>query len=140
MAKSIIDMGWTPPLYYTALKCRIHRVRLQAIRFLESSAHLEGMWDTQIAACVARKVMEVEEEGYYEQFEVIEDFSLVSTPDSCDLSLPTLPLSHRIKDIDVILPDGPEDSIFLLYSRKSSTGSWMTLRKEYHVPSQSWID
>lgn len=29
--KTIVDIGWIPPLYYIALKCRIHRVRLQAI-------------------------------------------------------------------------------------------------------------
>jgi hypothetical protein len=35
MSHSIIDVGWIPPLYYMATKCRIHRIRLHAIRLLE---------------------------------------------------------------------------------------------------------
>ena len=27
MSRSVVDIGWIPPLYYAALKCRVHRVR-----------------------------------------------------------------------------------------------------------------
>jgi hypothetical protein len=60
-ASYITDLGWIPPLYYTALKCQIHRIRLQAIKMLGYTSHREGIWDAKIAASVARKVMEIEE-------------------------------------------------------------------------------
>ncbi|KAM0281405.1 hypothetical protein ACHAQH_003527 [Verticillium albo-atrum] len=56
MSRSIVDMGWIPPLYFTAVKCRVHRVRLQAVRLLESTFHREGLWDSRVAACIARKM------------------------------------------------------------------------------------
>ncbi|KAK7431286.1 hypothetical protein QQZ08_002057 [Neonectria magnoliae] len=48
--QSIADMGWIPPLYYAAIKCRVRRVRLPAIELLSSLPHREGIWDTRMAA------------------------------------------------------------------------------------------
>jgi hypothetical protein len=60
MSRCIVDIGWIPPLYYTAIRCRIHRVRLHAIRLLESTSHREGICDARISAAVARTVMQLE--------------------------------------------------------------------------------
>ncbi|KAF2444004.1 hypothetical protein P171DRAFT_23850 [Karstenula rhodostoma CBS 690.94] len=59
MAHSIVDFGWVPPLYYTAIKCRVGRVRLHAVRLLEGTLHREGIWDCRILSRVMRRVMEV---------------------------------------------------------------------------------
>ncbi|KAH8678348.1 hypothetical protein BX600DRAFT_148844 [Xylariales sp. PMI_506] len=61
MSRSMADLGWLPALYYTALRCRDHRIRLQAIRLLEQSPHRECIWDSRICACVALVVVEIEE-------------------------------------------------------------------------------
>ena len=139
-SRSVIDIGWIPPLYYTALKCRVHRVRLQAIRLLECTSHREGIWDAKIAACVARKVMDVEEKDFYKDFDTANCFPLFSSPGLEDLSLPTLPESYRIHDVEVVLPDGPTDNVLLYLRRKQKGGHWKKLKKEYHMFSQSWID
>jgi hypothetical protein len=81
MSHSIIDIGWIPPLYYTALKCRVHRVRLQAIRLIESATHREGIWDSKIAASVARRVLEIEENDFYADIDTADNFLLSSSPE-----------------------------------------------------------
>jgi hypothetical protein len=115
MSRSIVDIGWIAPLYYTALKCRVHRVRLQAIRLLETTSYREGIWDSKISSCVARKVMEIEETGFYKEFDAADEFLLSSSPRSQDLSLPILPQADRIHEVRVALSDGPNDSIPLHY-------------------------
>jgi hypothetical protein len=127
MSRSLVDIGWIPPLYYTALKCRIHRVRIQAIRLLETTSHREGIWDSKIAACVARKVMEIEEGDFYREFDGFDDFSLDSSPELRKSSLPTLPQSCRMHEVKVILSDGPADSVLLCY-RKQTSGGWKQTR------------
>ncbi|KAN0113220.1 hypothetical protein V8E51_006171 [Hyaloscypha variabilis] len=115
MSRSIVDIGWIAPLYYTALKCRVHRVRLQAIRLLETTSYREGIWDSKISSCVARKVMEIEEAGFYKDCDAADEFLLSSSPRSQDLSLPILPQADRIHEVRVALSDGPNDTIPLHY-------------------------
>ena len=80
MSRSIVDVGWIAPLYYTALKCRVHRVRLQAIRLIEKPSYREGIWDSHVAACVSRKVMDIEEGDLYKDLGVADDFLISSSP------------------------------------------------------------
>lgn len=140
MSRSLVNIGWIPPLYYAALKCRVHRVRLQAIRLLESTSHREGIWDAKIAACVARKVMEMEERNFYRDVEKADDFLLSSSPGLRDLSLPILPQSYRIHEVKVVLPDGPMDSVLIFCRQNMTSGDWKIISKEYHTLSQCWID
>ena len=115
MSRSIVDIGWIAPLYYTALKCRVHRIRLQAIRLMETTSYREGMWDSKIASFVARRVMEIEEGDFYKDLGPIDDFSLSSSPEIHDLSLPTSPRLNRICEVRVALSNGPTDPILLHY-------------------------
>ena len=140
MSRSIIDFGWIPPLYYTALKCRIHRVRLQAIRLLESASHREGIWDSKIVARIARKVMEVEERDFYKDFNIADDFALCSHPEERDLLLPILPELYRLYDVKIILFDEPMDKVLLSCRQKRSNGDWEILSREYHIQSHCWMD
>jgi hypothetical protein len=55
------DLGWIPPLHYTALKCRIHPARVHAVTLLSALPHRDGVWDSVLAARVATKVIELEE-------------------------------------------------------------------------------
>ncbi|KAM0425873.1 hypothetical protein ACHAPT_008811 [Fusarium lateritium] len=56
------DIGLIPPLYYTALKCRIPSLRRRAIKLLETATHKESIWNGAVAAQVAREVVKIEEE------------------------------------------------------------------------------
>ncbi len=140
MSSSIIDMGWIPPLYFAVVKCRVHRIRLQAIKLLESSTHREGFWDSRTAACVARKVMETEERDFYKDIDTADDFSLPSSPSPQDLSLPALPESYRIRDVEVVLSSEPLDRILLFCKQEQEGVDCRVLLSEYNVHLRCWID
>ncbi|KAF2870156.1 hypothetical protein BDV95DRAFT_595706 [Massariosphaeria phaeospora] len=109
MSKSVLDLGFIPPLYYTATKCRVHRIRLQAIRLLEAVRHKEGIWDSTLAADAAREVMKIEEGEFYRRMEVAMDvFPLDAVPSLADLEqLPVLPRVYRLNEVHmVLLADG----------------------------------
>ena len=63
MHRSILDLGWIPLLYFAATKCRVPRLRREALSLLGRTSHREGIWDARIASLVARRVVEVEEGG-----------------------------------------------------------------------------
>ncbi|KAF7559870.1 hypothetical protein G7046_g4293 [Stylonectria norvegica] len=140
MSRSIIDLGWIFPLYYTATKCRVHRVRHQAVRLLASTTHREGMWDSRTVACVARKVVEMEERDFYGDLDKADDFPLLSPPSAKDLMTESLPESYRIREVEVVLAGAPMDHI-LLFCKKLRNGiDCRVLLSEYDVPSQRWVD
>ena len=140
MSRSIVDIGWIPPLYYTALKCRVHRVRLQAIRLLKTCSHREGIWDSNVAACVARKVMEIEEADFYKGVDTADDFPLSSYPGSKDMSLPVLPDFFRIHQVKVVLSDDPLGNVLLFYRQSQRGGDLKFPGREGHVVLQPWTD
>jgi hypothetical protein len=61
MTGPTIDMGWIPPLYFTALKYRIPQLRSHAIKLLRCVLHKEGVWDSAVVAHIAEKVQKLEE-------------------------------------------------------------------------------
>ena len=140
MSRSVVDMGWIPVLYYTAVKCRVHRIRLQAIRLLESTSHREGIWDAKTAACVARKVMQIEERDFYKDVDTADDFSLFSSPRPQDLSMPTLPQSYRLRDVEVVMSGDPMDRILLFCVQQQEGIDCRVLISAYSVHLQCWID
>ncbi|KAI4750505.1 hypothetical protein E4T52_16938 [Aureobasidium sp. EXF-3400] len=56
-----LNMGYIPPLYLVAIKCRDPITRREAISILEETNGREGLWDARLHAKVARRWMEVEE-------------------------------------------------------------------------------
>ncbi|KAK7751556.1 hypothetical protein SLS62_006506 [Diatrype stigma] len=143
--KCSLDLGGSPPLYYTALKCRVRRIRLHAARLIDAIAHKAGFWDTTLTAAVARKVIEIEEGDFYASSErrvlIDDDFPLSSVPEDQDLSLlPVLPESRRVQNVRVVLPGDPAGVLTLSCTRKPPGGSHAqeTIVKEYNLVSQSW--
>ncbi|KAH7153589.1 hypothetical protein EDB81DRAFT_687905 [Dactylonectria macrodidyma] len=55
------DIGLIPPLYYSALKCRVPSIRHRAIKLLETATHKEGIWNGPVAAQVASEAIKIEE-------------------------------------------------------------------------------
>ena len=140
MPLSIVDVGWIPPLYYTALKCRESRIRHQALRLLDSTSHREGIWDSKTAACVARKVIGMEERDFYKETGLVDDSSLLSLPRTEDLSLPILPDFYRIHDVEVVLSGDPMNKILLYCKlREEGLGSRVVI-SEFDVHTQRWLD
>lgn len=58
-----LDIGIIAPVYYVALKCREPTLRRRAISLLKSSNSQEGAWDSATMADLAKRVLEVEEQG-----------------------------------------------------------------------------
>ncbi|KAI9712072.1 MAG: hypothetical protein M1820_001781 [Bogoriella megaspora] len=134
MSRSMVDIGWIPPLYFTALKCRVHRLRLQAIRLIEAASHREGIWDSRIAACVARKVMEIEEIDFYRNMNTVDDFAIFDSPKPQDLLLPTLPISHRLHEVKLILSDECSQSVLMDYRPNDTDQEWKTIEVAIRNP------
>jgi hypothetical protein len=92
------DRGWIAPLYFTALKCRVQRIRLQAIQLISSSSHKEGMWDSQLVARIAGKVVQIEESTVPSRT-TENSFEITSCPNFANLSPPIIPYENRIHDV-----------------------------------------
>ena len=137
---SISDMGWIPPLYYTVIKCRNRRLRLQALKLLELTPHKEGLWDARLAAAVARKVMDIEEREFYRDADASQDFDLFSTATDQELAIPILPEEYRINKVNVALPDSPTGRLRLTCSQRGEPGPSRIIVREYDLPSQRWLE
>lgn len=104
-ANTIVEFGWIPPLYYTAIKCRVSRIRRHAIRLLDRVSYKEGIWDSLLAASVARKVMELEEQDAVFEGDMENDIVLDEVLDMGAYSPVTLPESSLFHDVHVEMRD-----------------------------------
>ncbi|KAE8349570.1 C6 zinc finger domain protein [Aspergillus coremiiformis] len=128
----IADMGLIPPLYYTAIKCRVPRIRRQAAKLLISAAHREGLLDGSLAARIVVEVINMEEGDFYRDTHIAEDFPIFDYPEARELAVPVLPESRRVYNIRTMLPTEPGGSIVLVCSRKTEYGTQEVLQKAFH--------
>lgn len=135
---SIIDIVWIPILYYTAIKCRVRRIRCHAIKLLDVIIHREGFWDAKVAAAVAREVMRLED-GAEEYGHLDVHFDIDDIPLQKDLLLPTLAESQRVLDINIILPNTSRKGPILM-CRRRERDKWKHVRREYYPYLESWVD
>ncbi|KAE9362917.1 hypothetical protein N431DRAFT_565038 [Stipitochalara longipes BDJ] len=113
-----IDVGFIPPLYYTALKCRVPGIRREAMNLLQAAPHREGLWDGVLAAYIARRIMEIEEGAFYEDISIRNDSDLFNSPGSIGTGdTPILPEFMRVHNVSVLLPDGASSKAELVYRR-----------------------
>lgn len=136
---SIVDMGGIPPLYFVAIKCRFPNIRRHAIKLIKHFGHKEGIWDSTLAARVAEEVMQIEEQGFYSSYNIPADPDLGSSPEKLDAPLPPLPESHRLPDVQVILPDTVYEKVKLIYGQVQDDGSYKRFEKVYDADLQCWI-
>lgn len=59
-----VDIGCFPPLYYTALKCRVPHLRRRAVKLLQRTRHTEGPWNGPLLARIATQVIDMEEKDF----------------------------------------------------------------------------
>ncbi|KAI1133316.1 hypothetical protein F5Y10DRAFT_228744 [Nemania abortiva] len=141
ISHSVGDKAWIPLLYFVALKCRVRRIRLQAIRLLSQTEHKEGIWDSRLALIIAKEVMCIEEGDYYRDFEKDDKFTIVSIPTDEDLTLPPLPDHRRLYNIRVGLPEHSMGVLTLGYEQKQEDGIGSCRRKKcYDLQVRSWVD
>lgn len=125
--KSISDIGWIAPLYITAIRCRIPRLRHQCIRLLEIVQHKEGIFDSHLATTVAREICNVEGQNDLDTFDVLE------VPSTEVLTKATLPLSSRVSDLRVELPADSQGLLTLSYNHENRA-----LCRQYNLSTGIW--
>ncbi|KAI1270669.1 hypothetical protein F5Y18DRAFT_369134 [Xylariaceae sp. FL1019] len=135
------DKGWIPVLYFVGIKCRIHRIRRQAIMLLNAVPHKEGMWDSDLISAVIAEVMRIEEGDYYLGLDKGDDFLPSDIPTAEDLTLPSLPENNRLIDVKVGLPDNPEGVLTMEYGLRDEV-DFQTKRfmMFYDLSTQVWYD
>ncbi|RSL66484.1 hypothetical protein CEP54_003671 [Fusarium duplospermum] len=114
------DIGLIPPLYYTALKCRVPSLRRRAIRMLETATHKESIWDGAVAARIAHEVVRMEEEGGC----VNSDGDPRPSDTQMAVSGP-----YRVRQVSVDLSDRLAEKAILTCERRRSDGGWELMNK-----------
>ncbi|KAI1274559.1 hypothetical protein F5Y07DRAFT_372755 [Xylaria sp. FL0933] len=141
ISHSVGDKGWNPLLYFLAVKCRVHRIRLQAIRLLSQTSHKEGIWDAWLAIIVAKEIMRIEEGDYYQGLDINDKFSMMSMPTEQDLALPPLPECRRLYNTRVGLPEHAMGTLTLEYDQKLDNAIGTVRRKRcYDLKVRHWVD
>jgi len=131
------DMGWIPPLYYTALKCRNHRIRTQAIKLMSYPWHKEGVWDLTTALVVSREVVRMEEGDFFENLD--NEFDASCTPSNRELfEEKTLPENRRFHKVDMVIENAPKG--LELICKKKVRGRWIVIHKVYNEKESSWTE
>ncbi|TKA28716.1 hypothetical protein B0A50_03044 [Salinomyces thailandicus] len=57
----LFDMEIVSPLYFVASKCRHPLIRRRAIQLLQQMDRREGLWDSNVAAAIAERIVAIEE-------------------------------------------------------------------------------
>ena len=65
-------LGIVVPLLFTSIRCHDPIIRQRAIQILSSSRRFEGMWDSYVAAKVAKYVIDAEEKSAWQRLPEIE--------------------------------------------------------------------
>ena len=132
-APFVVDMAGIAPLYYTAVKCRDRHVRMQAVEMLEDTKKREGVWDSDVAACVAREIIRIEEASWPcrptsgWQSNLNDESSCGSTGFR----------EHRLCDARVTLPNEPTGDIVLTCSWEKSAYR-PPIKRTYNQRRRMW--
>jgi len=121
---SIGEYGFIAPLYYTAIKCRYHRIRLHAIRLLRVIPLKEGTWDSFTAANIAETVMELEEQNTHYGDSAGDGFSLSEIPDLEDsYSWSLMPEHNMFHDVEATTRGDLTNEVVVTCRRRRLDGS-----------------
>ncbi|KZL85851.1 c6 zinc finger domain-containing protein [Colletotrichum incanum] len=130
-ADSTADIGLVPPLFYTAIKCRVPRIRRQAVELLLLGQRYQGIWDAVMSARVAREVMTLEERG-------IQDGLKDDQRASPDTVVPVFPSPPRVHKLWIEAPGEPKGDIQLSVQRIHADGKREILTRRYDMVNGFW--
>ena len=135
------DVGWIPPLYYTALKCRLRDVRCQAVELMSLFRHSEIIWDLnmlEMASLVATEVIRMEEsnkfpvkdhQGYEEP--------RIRAPEA--YRIPSLPRERRFDTVEMVRAGHVPECIQMVCKRSVDRRT-ETTRKFYNREIEMWVE
>ncbi|WQF90024.1 Putative zn(2)Cys(6) fungal-type DNA-binding domain, fungal transcription factor [Colletotrichum destructivum] len=125
------DIGLVPPLFYAAIKCRVPRIRRQAVELLLLGERHEGLWDAVMSARLAREIMTLEERGIVDG---IQDDKRASP----DTVVPILPGPPRIHKLWIETPIEPKGDIILSVLRLHSNRKKEMLARRFDAANGFW--
>ncbi|KAK2016120.1 hypothetical protein LZ32DRAFT_553271 [Colletotrichum eremochloae] len=126
-----VDIGILPPLFYTAVKCRVPRIRRQAVELLLLGQRYEGIWDTELTVRVAREVMALEERG-------VQSSPRDGKRDSPDSFVSTFPSPPRVHKLWIEMSGDPKGDILLIVQRVQNGKMQETLTRRYDAVNGYW--
>lgn len=124
-----VEMGYIPPVYYTAIKCRVPQIRRQAVRVLRAAPHREGLWNGSLLADIVEEIIKVEEGDFYAGDVCVNSSVGYILPRDEDLLVPKVPAEARVSDVRVLLPDYVEGHTYVTYRRRVG-GEWVTFKQK----------
>jgi hypothetical protein len=121
-----MSSGCVLPLYFVAARCRHSATRHKALQLLQNCKRREGLWDSDLAAGIAEKVISIEESKAKALFEERRLRDGTSS-DALEMSAPSRELSSTmVQGLDV--PDEARiRTVVMYYDRAEATG-----RAEFH--------
>ncbi|CAG8928853.1 unnamed protein product [Penicillium salamii] len=128
-----IESGYIPPVYYTAMKCRIPHIRRQAIQALRLTPRREGLWNGPLLADVLEEVIGIEQGQTHVDHPNSELGCQVSESAGNRLCVPHVDQMSRISDVKVLLPDAMDETTrdtFISYKKMTLDGGWATLEQK----------
>ncbi|KAK1561752.1 C6 zinc finger domain-containing protein [Colletotrichum navitas] len=125
-----VDIGLIPPLFYTAIKCRVPKIRRQAVELILLGQRHAGIWDAELSARVAREVMTIEERG-------VQDSPQDGKRDSPD-PLSTIPNPPRVHKLWVAMPGDQKGDIYLSVQRVQNGEMQEKLTRKFDALNGSW--
>lgn len=131
------DARWMPPLYYTALKCRVPHVRAEAVKLMSAFLRYEIVWgldELKIASIVAEEVIRMEESEFFGT-RVDEKTTMSKNLEYIQVPL-LLPEEKRFDDV-AMLPDGVLGNI-QIECKKWNEGKLQVVRKIYSRERDAW--
>ncbi|KAK2053541.1 hypothetical protein LY76DRAFT_581604 [Colletotrichum caudatum] len=133
------DIGLIPPLFYTAIKCRVPRIRRQAVELILLGQRHEGIWDADLTARVAREVMTLEERDVQDSPQDGKcDSPDTSSTTSTISSTPSIPSPPRVHRIWIEVPGYLKGDIQLSVQRIQNGETRETLTRRYNPVNGSW--
>lgn len=130
---SVADIAWIPPLYYTAIKCRNHRLRVHAAKLLRLNSHKEGLWDSYLVGRIAQEVIRFEEGDFYAGTFIDDNFPIDVSPSADDLILPSLPRHYLVNRVEIFMPKYFENRAQIACWRLKDDGEWVRILREFNV-------
>lgn len=92
------DIGLIPPMFLTALRCRDPLIRRKAIALLGKGPRQEGVWNSDMVASIARRVLAIEEKN-------LSHATTTTAPPQLPpkQSCRDIPISSRVKIVDATI-------------------------------------
>ncbi|EXJ82748.1 hypothetical protein A1O3_06563 [Capronia epimyces CBS 606.96] len=103
---AFLGLGVVQPLYFTATRCRVRRLRNEAIRLLSEVPESEGVWSGVAMAQVSAVVKSLEEKGLSEEF--LEQHRIPETMRVHSTGTDIKPVQRSSEVCCSLLPEGPK--------------------------------